>query len=193
MIDCRSLDAVTVPLDLASANLALLVCDTRVKRGLGGTGYNERRASCEQAARDLDVPQLRDATLADLAKLAGTELKRARHVVTEDARVVDAVAALRRGDYIAFGTLMYQSHASLRDDFEVSVPELDWFVDLAAENGALGARLTGAGFGGCAIALIPIESASIVTDAARSRFRERGFAEPAFYTFEPAAGAEVVS
>lgn len=192
LIDCRSLDAEEVPIDLDGAGLSLLVCDTRVKRELGATGYNERRATCEQAARDLGVALLRDATEADLAKLNGLTLKRARHVVTEDARVLQAVEALRADDLVAFGKLMYASHASLRDDFEVSTRELDTFVDLAAQAGALGARLTGAGFGGCAIALIARDSARRLADATRARFDELGFVEPAFYEFRPSAGAEVV-
>ena len=192
LIDCRSLDAEVVPVDLDRAGLSLLVCDTRVKRELGATGYNERRATCESAARIIGVPLLRDATEADLAKLGGLELKRARHVVTEDARVLAAVEAMRAGDFAGFGKLMYASHASLRDDFEVSVPELDTFVEQATQAGALGARLTGAGFGGCAIALIDRTGVDGLVKATTARFRERGYAEPTFYVFQPAAGAEVV-
>ena len=193
LVDCRSLHAEVVPIDLNRADLTLLVCDTRVKRELSGTGYNERRASCEQAARDLGIALLRDAGERDLAKLSGVALKRARHVVTENARVLAGVEALRADNFEAFGQLMYASHASLRDDFEVSTRELDTFVDLAARTGALGARLTGAGFGGCAIALIPSAQATRLTDATRSRFHELSFAEPAFYQCQPAPGAEVVS
>ncbi|HLH73114.1 MAG TPA: galactokinase [Chloroflexota bacterium] len=191
LIDCRSLEAETVPLNLDAAGLSLLVCDTRVKRGLGATGYNERRATCEQAARILGVAQLRDATIVDVARLAGLELKRARHVVSEDDRVLAAVTALRAADFTTFGHLMYESHNSLRDDYEVSVPELDTFVDAAREAGALGARLTGAGFGGCAIALIARPAATSLIELARRRFAKREFGEPGFYTFRPAAGAEV--
>lgn len=192
-VDCRSLDAEVVPLDLDGAGLSLVVCDTRVKRELGATGYNERRATCEEAARELGIALLRDATEASLLKLQGLALKRARHVVTEDLRVETAVAALKAGYFAKFGQLMYASHASLRDDFEVSTIELDTFVDLAARAGALGARLTGAGFGGCAIALIRNGDAAHLTELGRSRFAELGFGEPAFYVFRPAAGAEVVS
>lgn len=191
LIDCRSLRAELVPIDLERATLSLLVCDTRVKRSLGVTGYNERRAACERAARILGVPLLRDATETDLQRLGGIELKRARHVVTENARVLAAVAALRAGDFAAFGELMYQSHASLRDDFEVSVPELDTFVELARASGALGARLTGAGFGGCAIALIGQERTTDLIETTRTRFQERGFTEPAFYVVQPAGGAAI--
>jgi len=193
LIDCRSLDAESVPLAIASSGLSLLICDTQVPRTLAGSGYNARRATCEEAAATLGVPLLRDATLADLAKLDGLALKRARHVVSENARVLAAVAALRAADYAEFGRLMYASHASLRDDYEVSTPELDGFVEVAGASGALGARLTGAGFGGCAIALVPSASVPALSEAVQSRFRAAGFPEPVFYQFRPSAGAQVVS
>ncbi len=192
LIDCRTLEARSVPLDLERADLALVVCDTRVERGLAGTGYNERRKSCEDAARTLGIKELRDAAEADLKRLSGEELKRARHVVTENRRVMEAVEALRAEDYGSFGRLMYASHASLCDDYEVSTPELDTFVECAKEEGALGARLTGAGFGGCAIALIPAGGSESLCKNCRRRFAEEGFKEPAFYSFLPASGAEVV-
>jgi galactokinase len=192
LVDCRSLEAQSVPLDLEGAGLALLVCDTRVERGLADTGYNERRAACERAARALGIEELRDATEGDLDLLSGEELKRARHVVTENARVLEAVEALEAGDFDEFGRLMYASHASLRDDYEVSTRELDAFVEMAQERGARGARLTGAGFGGCAIALVPENDTDALARACEQTFAERGFEEPAFYEFVPAAGAELV-
>jgi galactokinase len=191
LIDCRSLEATRVPLHLEEAGLSLLVCDTKVERALGNTGYNERRAACERAARELGVQQLRDATLKDLDRLSGEDLKRARHVVSEDNRVLEAVEALERGDYHALGRLMYASHASLRDDYEVSTPELDAFVVAAAGCGALGARLTGAGFGGCAIALVAHDLADQLEHVVLQRFAEAGFGRPNFYAFQPSAGAEV--
>jgi galactokinase len=193
LIDCRSLEAERVPLELGAASLVLLVCDTRVERGLGKTAYNERRAACERAAADLGVPSLRDATTADLDRLQGDELKRARHVITEDERVLAAVEALRRNDFEELGRLMLASHVSLRDDYEVSIGQLDAAVEAAMESGALGARLTGAGFGGCAIALVPQDRTEAVTEAIRRRFRESKYQAPQFFTFEPATGAEVVS
>jgi galactokinase len=196
LIDCRSLEAEQVPLDLDRAGLSLLVCDTRVKRELARTSaYNERRQVCERAARTLGILQLRDARPGDLDRLTGEEhtRARARHVISENARVLEAVAALRgQQDFATFGRLMYASHASLRDDYEVSTPELDAFVEVAAETGAVGARLTGAGFGGCAIALIASDRAETLAGAAAERFAVRGFATPACYTFHPSAGAEVV-
>jgi galactokinase len=191
LVDCRSLEAESVPLDLMGAGLALLVCDTRVERGLADTGYNDRRVACERAAGTLGVEQLRDAQQEDLGRLSGEELKRARHVVTENARVLEAADALRVGNFEELGRLMYASHASMRDDFEISTRELDAFVELAEAAGALGARLTGAGFGGSAIALVRAgEAGTLGRDAGRV-FAERGFEEPVFYEFVPAAGAEV--
>ncbi len=191
LIDCRSLDDEPVPLGLERANLTLLVCDTRIERGLADTGYRDRRETCEDAARALGVRELRDASEKDLDRLTGDELKRARHVVRENARVLEAVRALRKGDFAAFGRLMYDSHLSLRDDFEVSTPELDAFVEAAREAGAPGARLTGAGFGGCAVALVAGAEAEALADFVRRKFQKEDFEEPAFYRFRPAAGAEV--
>lgn len=191
LVDCRSLGARSVPLDLTAAGLVLVVCDTRVERGLADTGYNDRRAACERAASTLGIEELRDATEGDLDLLSGEELRRARHIVTENARVLEAVEALENGDFDGFGRLMYASHASLRDDFEVSTPELDTFVETAEAHGATGARLTGAGFGGCAIALVPDEETTAVMSAAGKAFAEREFNAPEFYEFLPAAGAEL--
>jgi galactokinase len=191
LVDCRSLEAEAVPLDLKKAGLALLVCDTQVERGLADTGYNDRRAACERAAEALGVEYLRDAREEDLKRLSGEELKRARHIVSENSRVLKAVEALRAEDYWELGRLMYASHASMRDDFEISTQELDAFVELAGESGALGARLTGAGFGGCAIALLPAERADTLARETRWKFAEHGFERPTFYEFVPAAGAEV--
>jgi galactokinase len=192
LIDCRSLLSEQAPLDLEAADLNLVVCNTHVKRQLAATGYNERRAVCAQAAEHLGAPQLRDATLDDLARLSGAELRAARHVVTENGRVLAGVEALRRGDFVAFGQLMWASHASLRDDYGVSTAELDTFVEQARLSGALGARLTGAGFGGCAIALVKRDAAQALTDAVTQVFAERAYHTPTWYVFSPAAGAEVV-
>ncbi len=191
LIDCRSLEAERVPLDLGGANLTLLVCDTRVSRELSATGYNARRQACERAAHTLGVRELRDAHLQDLEKLSGEERKRARHVITENARVLEAAQALQRQDFGAFGRLLYASHRSLRDDYEVSTPALNAFVEIAVQSAALGARLTGAGFGGCALALIRSEDAGMLAQRVRQHFEACGFKQPAFYPFQPAAGAEV--
>jgi galactokinase len=192
-IDCRSLEAETVPLGVEERGLSLLVCDTRVERGLGETGYNERRRECEMAAETLGVEDLRATKEGDLRRLSGKELLRARHVVSENARVLEAVEALRGEDFATLGRLMYASHDSLRDDFEISTPELDAFVEISWETGAAGARLTGGGFGGCAIALVGAEEADALAEATRRGFGDEGFTEPVFYDFRPTAGAEVVS
>ncbi len=192
LIDCRSLEATNVPLNMSRHGLSILVCDTRVERRLGGTEYNQRREACERAAQSLGVTSLRDAGWSDLDRLHGEELKRARHVITENDRVLSAVQDLEREDFEAFGRLMLASHASLRDDYEVSVPELDVAVEGAMEAGALGARLTGAGFGGCAVALTPEDRAKAVMGTVRDQFQERGFREPLFYSFTAEVGAELV-
>lgn len=192
LIDCRGVESQLVPLDLAAAGLTLVICDTRVERTLAATGYNARHAACERAARALGVPQLRDARPGDLGRLTGDALRYARHVVTENQRVLAAVVALRRGDYTEFGRSMYASHTSLRDDFAVSTPELDAVVRGAADLGAVGARLTGAGFGGCAIALIANERVDLLQQRVREAFAAHGFRAPAFYTTQPSPGAEIV-
>ncbi|MDX5894506.1 galactokinase [Rubrobacter radiotolerans] len=191
-VDCRTLEARPVPLDLDRANLSLLVCDTNAPRVLAETGYNDRREVSERAAKTLGLAELRDASPGDLERLGGEELRRARHVVTENARVLRAVEALEGGDFREFGGLMYASHASMRDDYEISTPSHDAFVELAREAGALGARLTGGGFGGCAISLVPSENVDGLKQATFSRFAKLALPRPDFYTFLPAAGARVV-
>ena len=192
LIDCDSLATEHIPLDLRAAGLSLLVCDTRVPRNLAATGYNTRHSECDRAAHELGLSNLRAAAAEDVKRLEGNERLRARHVVTENARVLAGVKALRERDFGAFGVLMYASHASLRDDFEVSTPELDKFVSVAEEAGALGARLTGAGFGGCAIGLIAEEKLPTLISRTKARFADQNFQQPAFYTVTPSAGAEIV-
>lgn len=191
LLDCRSLHTESIPVRLAEAGLTLLIADTRTPRQLATSGYNVRRAECESAASQLGISSLRDATERDLSTLNGTKRKRARHVVAENARVITAAEALRKDDFTTFGQLMFQSHTSLRDDYEVSTPQLNTFVSVAAETGALGARLTGAGFGGCAVALIEEHRAAELQQRTIQRYTDAGFAKPAFYTVTPASGAEV--
>ncbi len=192
LLDCQSLAAATIPLNLDEAKLALVVCDTQVRRSLRGTAYNARQETCARAARLLGISLLREAKAQDLGRLSGEEFRRARHVVTENARVLAAVERLRRQDFAAFGELLYASHRSLRDDFEVSIPALDTFVETAQRLGALGARLTGAGFGGGAIALIAAADVERLQNAVSEQFMARQFTTPAWYTIRPSAGAEVV-
>jgi galactokinase len=160
LIDCRTLETRPVPLPPGTS---VVILDTSTRRGLVDSAYNERRAACEAAAAFLGVPALRDVDAATLEARAGemdpVALRRARHVVTENARTLEAAEAMARGDAAAMGRLMNASHASLRDDFEVSRKELDVIVELAqAHEGCHGARMTGAGFGGCAVALVEKEA-----------------------------------
>jgi galactokinase len=190
LVDCRSLDARRVPLELGDAKL--VVCDTTVKHELASSAYNQRRAECEEAVRVLGavVPQvtaLRDVDVETFerhaALLSETVRRRARHVVTENARTLRAAEALTAGDLAEFGRSMQASHASLRDDYEVSCAELDVAVaEALAQEGVLGARMTGGGFGGCAIALVRSDAVPAlierVTSALHARFglRAQAFA-----------------
>ncbi|MCW2815725.1 MAG: galactokinase [Nocardioides sp.] len=179
-----------VPVDLAAAGLTLLVVDTRVSHDLTDGGYGSRREECEEAARRLGVPSLRSATPGSVAGLDDDVLRRrATHVVGEIARVEEAVDALRAGDWATVGRLFTTSHASLRDDFEVSCAELDLVVDTALQVGALAARMTGGGFGGSAIALVPAERADAVRRAVDTAFADRGLATPGHLDGTPSAGA----
>jgi galactokinase len=193
LLDCRSLETETVPLGFAEAGLAIVVIDTGVTHEHATGGYGERRASCEKAALLMGVPALRDLSVADLDraedKLSNETFRRLRHVVTENQRVLDAVAALRANDHAALGELLDASHRSMRDDFEISTPELDLAVELARENGALGARMTGGGFGGSVIALVPVDDVSRVQVAADSGFAEHGFGQPEVFTVVASDGA----
>jgi galactokinase len=156
LIDCRSLQVERVPLP---DDVAIVVVDSKVQRALRDTAYNERRGECAAAARALGVASLRDAAVGDVDRLPQPLNRRARHVITENRRVLEAVAALRSDNLNRFGELIYESHASLRDDFEVSTPELDLLVELALRTeGVIGARLTGAGFGGCTVNLVEREA-----------------------------------
>jgi galactokinase len=192
-LDCRSLEAEVVDLGFADAGLELVVIDTGVKHSHATGGYGERRAACERGAAALGVPALRDVTLDDLPRLAGlvddVTFRRVRHVVTEDQRVLDTVRTLREQGPTAIGDLLVASHASMRDDFEISVPELDTAVEAALSAGAVGARMTGGGFGGAAIALVARDRVQAVTDAATAAFATAGFAAPTIFTVTPSAGA----
>ncbi len=197
LLDCRTLATEVVPLGLDAAGLAVLVMDTRVRHAHVDGGYGARRAACERGAAALGVRALRDLTADDLDRARGvldaTTFRRVRHVVTEDRRVLDAVAALRQAGPRAVGGLLVASHASLRDDFAVSTPELDAAVDAALAAGALGARMTGGGFGGSAIALVESASVPAVSDAVRRAFHGAGFAEPGLTTVRAVAGASLVA
>ncbi len=196
-LDTRDRSSEQVPLDLAAAGLVLLVVDTGTTHSHAGGGYGDRRRECERAAQRLGVPALRD--VPDVAALAplddGTDdgallLRRARHVVTEDARVLEVVGLLRgTDDPRAIGPVLSAGHASLRDDFQISTPELDACVAAAVEAGAAGARMVGGGFGGSAIVLVEAGSVDRVTDVITRRFGAEGYGAPRTSLAVPSAGA----
>ena len=192
-LDCRSLDADVIPLGFDADGLSVLVIDTRVAHAHASGGYAARRASCEAGARALGVESLRDIRLDDLpraeAELDDETFRRVRHVVTENQRVLDTVRTLREHGPGAIGPLLDASHVSMRDDFEISVPELDLAVATAQANGAIGARMTGGGFGGAAIALMVDALVPIVTREVLAAFAERGYREPTIFTARPSQGA----
>ena len=196
-LDCRSRESQLVPLDLPSAGLSLLVIDTKVSHAHADGGYADRRASCERAAAELGIPSLRELQLSDLPRVADQldeeTFRRVRHIVTENARVLDVVAVLREDGPGSIGELLSQSHLSMRDDFEISCPELDLAVETSQSHGALGARMTGGGFGGSAIALIPQQQEATIRQAVLSAFAKARFGTPDLFTVVPGPGAQRVS
>ncbi len=179
-----------MPLGLDAHGLTLLVVDTTVSHALVDGGYAARRADCERAAETLGVSSLRHASLDAVADLPDDRLRRrARHVVTEIARVDAAVAAVEAHDWAEVGRLFFASHASLRDDYEVSCPELDTVVAAAEDAGALGARMTGGGFGGSAVALVPSDALPTVAEAVLAASSAAGHATPRLLRADPAAAA----
>ena len=195
-LDCRSLEAESIALGFAASGLEILIIDTRVEHRHADGGYASRRAACELGARVMGVSALRDLSVADLqlaADLLDDEnFRRVRHVVTENQRVLETVSTLRESGPSAIGELLYASHESMRDDFEISVDELDTAVETALRHGAIGARMTGGGFGGAAIALTPIEKISEVTLAVKAEFAALGYAEPNIFAVSAAPGARRV-
>jgi galactokinase len=192
--DMRSLEVEQVPFALEPAGLAMLVVDTRAQHQHADGEYRRRREGCERAARLLGVTALRDVALADLddalARLPDDELRRyTRHVVTEDDRVLRTVALLRSGEPAAIGSLLDESHASMRDDYQITIPELDVAAATLVDAGAIGARMTGGGFGGCVIGLVPIDFVEPAGSAVRRAFDSHGFREPGIFTVQPSAGA----
>ncbi len=196
-LDCRSLDYQIVELGLAEANLAVLVIDTHVKHEHATGGYGQRRAECEQGAAEMGVSSLRDLGLADLpaaqGKLNDAVFRRVRHIVTENQRVLDVVAALRTEGPRAIGALLNASHVSMRDDFEISTPELDLAVEVACEAGALGARMTGGGFGGSVIALVETNRIEMVGSAVTTAFERAGYRAPGLSVVRAVGGAGLLA
>ena len=197
LLDCRDLSTKNIPFDVASSGLELLIIDTQAHHALTDGGYAERRASCESAVAKLGITSLRELTLQQLEQsrslLTEIEFVRVRHAVTEMQRVLDCVDALSNSDFEKVGSLINQSHASLRDDYTVSCPELDTAVDAALSAGALGSRMVGGGFGGSAIALIQASKTAETIKAIEKAFSGKGFKAPRFFTSLPSQGAELIS
>jgi galactokinase len=198
LIDCRTLEATAVPLD--TSRVCVAITDTNVKHELSASEYNVRRAECEEGVRLLrrflpDIEQLRDVTVEEFERFA-PELpevvrRRCRHVVTEDARTLSAADALRRGDLEEVGRLMRLSHESLRDDYEVSCPELDVLAETAWNvEGVLGSRMTGGGFGGSTVSLVRRDRLEAFQDALEAEYTKRFNRLPTLYVSEPGGGAE---
>jgi galactokinase len=195
LLDCRSGACTAVPLDPAAAGLALLIIDTRARHALTDSGYAARRQECEAAARALGVRSLREVDDADEAArlLADPVLRRrARHVITENKRVLQAVDLMRSGQFGKVGPLLSASHASLAGDFEISWPEADTAVEAAVGAGALGARMMGGGFGGSVIALVPGDGTT-ARAAVCAAYESRGWPAPGFLDALPSRGARRVS
>jgi galactokinase len=197
LIDCRSLQSEQIPLSLDGYQV--VVCDSHVKHALAASEYNQRRAQCEQGVELLGkfqpgIRALRDVSVVDFTKheaiLPDQVRSRCRHVVTEIARTVKASDALKRGDLREMGRLMTQSHTSLRDDYQVSCPELDLLVESAlAVEGVLGSRMTGGGFGGCTVSLVHSQSTDSFRAAVEEQYDRIFGKTPSIYIFEPADGA----
>jgi galactokinase len=212
-LDCRSLETRHVPLEASrvrdqgsragSTDVQIVVADTAVKRGLVDSEYNTRRAECEEAVRLLgqrlpNVKALRDVTLEQFrqheAELPPVVRRRARHVISENERVLASVAALSSGDLRTFGRLMDESHASLRDDYQVTVPQLDVMVDAAhTVPGVLGSRMTGAGFGGCTVSLVERDAVEEFKRRVPERYRTHTGLPPRIYVCRAVDGASLVS
>ncbi|NWX59996.1 GALK1 Galactokinase, partial [Promerops cafer] len=191
LIDCRSLE--TVPVPLTDAGLAVLITNSNVRHTLTGSEYPTRRRQCEEAAAALGKASLRDATLAELeearSQLGDEVFRRARHVIGEIARTAQAAQALQHRDYTTFGGLMVESHNSLRDDYEVSCPELDELVAAALEvDGVYGSRMTGGGFGGCTVTLLEAGAAQ----RAQQHIQEKYSGTATFYLTKPSGGAKAL-
>jgi len=196
LIDCRSLEATPAPLPPGTV---VVVLDTNTRRGLVDSAYNERRAQCEAAAAYFGQRVLRDVTMAQLnaasADLDEMIVRRARHVISENARTLEALEAMRAADPAHLGLLMNASHASLRDDFEVSSPALNQVVEVARQHAACyGARMTGAGFGGCAVALVQAGQAeAFVAHIEAAYSADSPFPRPTAYVCQPSDGAQIIA
>jgi len=198
LLDCRSKEPSWLP--WTDASVAVLVINTNVKHELSSSGYADRRRSCENAASVMGVPSLREATLEKLSQFAGSlddmSVRCARHVIGEIERTAQAAECIRRSDWSEFGRLMGESHVSLRDDYQVSCFELDTAVEIAQSigrnGGVFGCRMTGGGFGGCAVALIETAAQEAIIRQVSAAYRERTRIEATLFVSRPAQGASVV-
>ncbi|WP_306204796.1 galactokinase [Actinoplanes sp. RD1] len=193
-LDCRSEEVEQIPFDLAAAGLAMLIINSNAPHQHVDGEYGARRKSCEEGARLLGVPALRDVAIGDLdaalARIGDDVIKRrVRHIVTENQRVLDTVALLREGRVREIGPLLTASHASMRDDFEITVAQVDVAVEAALAAGAYGARMTGGGFGGCVLALVDADKAAETTAAVERAYQEKGFTAPTTWSATPGPGA----
>ena len=195
LIDCRSLNAQAVPIP---AGLAIMIIHSHVQRGLVGSEYNTRRAQCEAAAAHFGVPALRDLSLAqfdaDKQGLDTTAARRARYIIQENQRTLDAAEAMRRNDISALSHLMAASHAGMRDEFEITHPAVDTLVELASEiiGERGGVRMTGGGFGGCIVALVPHDLVSAVQAHIAANYQARAGLQEEVFVCTPQAGVSVV-
>ena len=196
LLDCRDLTSRDIAFDVASHGLELLIIDTQAHHSLTDGGYAQRRASCDGVVAKLSVRSMRELTMEKLEAsqdlISTTEFMRARHAVTEIARVLNAVKALESKNFTTLGHLLNASHASLRDDYDVSCPELNTAVDAAITAGALGARMVGGGFGGSAIALIKASHTQETIKSIEVAFESKRFKTPRFFTSLPSQGAEII-
>jgi galactokinase len=197
-LDCRDLSTEQIPFDLTGQGRAILVIDSKTPHSHADGEYAARRATCEAAARALDVPALRDISIDDLDGVLPAlddevSRRRVRHVVTENQRVLDTAALLRAGDVAGIGPLLTASHSSMRDDYEITVPRVDLIVETALANGAGGARMTGGGFGGCVLALVDADRAEAVADAVIEAFDKVGYGRPEWFVARASEGAGQLS
>jgi galactokinase len=198
LLDCRSHQVELVP--MSDPSLAVLIINTNVRHALATGEYARRRAQCESAAKALGVPALRDATPKDLESARGrldpVVFRRARHVITEIERTLAAARAIAASDWNLVGELMYASHASLRDDYEVSCPELDAVVDIAKAignaGGMIGCRMTGGGFGGCAVSVVRADALASITSRLAESYLAKTRLEPTMFVSRPAGGAQIL-
>lgn len=198
LLDCRSCEPTMIP--FTAQEYSILITNSKVKHALSGSEYPERRSSCHTAAEKLGVASLREVSREQLEagkeRLTDQQYRRARHVVGEIERTVAAANAIEKGDYETLGQLMYASHQSLRDDFEVSCPELDILVEIAQKigltGGVYGSRMTGGGFGGCTVSLIQTAKMNEIIDTLRKEYLQQTQIEPEMFVTRPAQGAEII-